>query len=404
MSYLSSYLTYASDNEASPKFHKWCGLVSLSAFVGRRVWIPSGEQHIYPNLYVGLVGSPASGKSMSLGLAERVVSSGANVPVSSGAVTVQALMQDLGKKENQREFMLGGELVTTTPHVIFSGELVSLLGPEPQHMINFLTDLYDTDREWVNKTKNQGTDRISRPCLTLLGCITPTTLENMVKGKMVNAGFTRRMIPVVGRTFGKPFPFLEFDPKHKTAKGECIVHGKKLEVLAGPMEWAPAAKDWYVSWYRTNYARKHAELNSVFQSYLSAKHVILQKVALLLALSQEPRLLLTVDALAEADAWLSEVDPDVLAVWGGGGGRNELAPLTHEIEKAVKDAGPDGLSLKQLLVRFRDNARQHEMQEILNSLVATESITQYSANLGPGTVLCYRHRHHDDPSPEPPTT
>src|SRR3954470_20553842 len=91
MSFLRDYLTYATGNEAPDLFHVWSGYAALSAAVSRRVWLVDGDQAIFPNLYVMLVGDAGCGKSTALRRAKRMLAELGTVPISRNVETPEGL-------------------------------------------------------------------------------------------------------------------------------------------------------------------------------------------------------------------------------------------------------------------------------------------------------------------------
>lgn len=112
--------------------------------------------------------------------------------------------------------------------------------------------------------------------------------------------------------------------------------------------------------------------NPIMRRYHSAKDVLLLKIATLLSLAEAPELVLRKSALERGLVWLEELEKDLLIVLGGGG-RNDLAPLTLQIERFVNES-PKGVTRKLLLAQFMQDARDEEIDSVLQHLVETESI------------------------------
>src|SRR5690606_6784249 len=140
---------YSSGNEASIDYHKWCGLSILSAAAGRKFKVNFGNIIIYPNLYVFLVGAPASGKSTAMSIARRLLATSPNQFIAPSSMTTEALTQLMGKADGtsikQTFIDEGGTTHDFLQVNIFSNEIVTLLGANPQGMMDMLTDIYECE-------------------------------------------------------------------------------------------------------------------------------------------------------------------------------------------------------------------------------------------------------------------
>lgn len=366
--YFDNYLYYASENEASPRYHQWACLSTLSVAVSRRVWVSQGDWKVYPNLYMLFVGDPASGKSIALSFAEKLVQSFTTYPIAPNSITREMLSQTMARSD--KNSFLHNNVVTEFTHMtVFSDELIMFLGAEPIRMIDFLTAIYSAEGSFQIATKNKGSDVIVNPCLVLLGLLTPNTLTSMLAQNLVSGGFSRRVLLIYAKDRGTPKPRPKFLDSHRSAKQWCSDYAKKCQNLCGPFVWTPAAEAWFDDWYiRIKDPTMRKEQNDVLRRYWSAKDVLLLKVAMLYSLSQRPELVLDVEALIEADIMLSALEPDILTILGGGG-RNELAPITHHVEAFVREH--PGIRETQIRARFLNQATDAEIHTMLTHLHET---------------------------------
>ena len=96
--YFRDYMFYTSENETDPKLHRWACLFTLAATLSRRVFIRQGDWEIYPNLYMFFVGAPASGKSVALDMARKLIVSVSEIELAPDQITREALTQHMDKK------------------------------------------------------------------------------------------------------------------------------------------------------------------------------------------------------------------------------------------------------------------------------------------------------------------
>jgi hypothetical protein len=259
---------------------------------------------------------------------------------------------------------------------VCSDELVMFLGAEPVRMIDFVTSVYSCEGAFRVATKNKGVDEILNPCLVLVGLLTPSTLNSMLTQNLVSGGFSRRVLLVYAKERGKPRPFPEFNDSHRTSETFCINYAKDVQKLAGPFAWTEPAKVWFSDWYiNVKDVRMRNESNDIMRSYWTARDNLMLKVAMLLALSKKRELILDIETLMEADDMLTNIEPDILTILGGGG-RNELAPITLQILNYIKD-NPSGVREALIRARFMTSANDNEILAMLNHLVDTHKITRH---------------------------
>ncbi len=68
-----TYFSFIRDTEPPLHYHRWCLLSSIGALLARQVYINHGHFKIYPNLYVTLLGEPASRKSTAIKLVKKLI-------------------------------------------------------------------------------------------------------------------------------------------------------------------------------------------------------------------------------------------------------------------------------------------------------------------------------------------
>ena len=375
MSYLSDYLFYASENECDPKFHRWAGLMVLSAAASRKIWVQYGDWKISPNMYVFFVGPPAAGKSVAMELAEKVVHDFTDITIAPNAITAASLVQTMGDKKSRREYTHDGQVFEFSPVTIFSDELVSLLGPEPTQMIDLLTALYSNGSVYRNHTKNQGKDEIPRPCITMICCLTPQVLSAMLTEKMISGGLTRRMTLVYCAQRGPAKPWPQMTPPHFEAKNRCVEYARNVQKLSGPIALTASARAFYERWYLEikDAQMRDPEADMVMQQYFSAKNIHLLKLSTLVALSDRTDMVIDQGHVEQALTMLDELEPDIMRILGSGG-RNDLAPLTRDIAEYVKVC--DVVPLKRILLKFQSAGRRAEIDEVLKTLCDSNILCQ----------------------------
>lgn len=382
-SFLESYRTYSSGNEAHPTYHIFSGLIALSSIIGRRVWVDMGAFHYVPNLYVVLVGPSGNRKTTAMTPAKNLIRA-LNLPYSGECVTKEKLVLDIFAQERVIKDMPKEyeAFKVFSPMTCVVTELSEFLGAGGLGMINFLVTIYDQDFYDI-RTKNKGDTSITGPYLCLLGCTTPDWITIYLKQDVISGGFSRRAIFVYESTKGAPIPIPVVTPEMATAWQNLLAHSKKLMDVKGPMIWDPAAREFYCQWY-IEHSKRNAP-HPMLVGYFESKHAQLLKIATLLSLSDSFDRVLTTRHLQFALEILGLAEANMAKVFAGMG-RNELNPVANKIIEAIrmqpeveKKVGALTQRIriipeKQLRAMFFHEASSMEMDQILKHLEDTGKI------------------------------
>lgn len=396
MSFLDNYKVYSSGNEAPPIYHTWAGISALSSLVSRRVWLSQGQFTVYPNLYVLFVGNPGNGKSTAMKIARRLVRKfGKTSPVAPASITREALTKDLGDPEGDHRlsFKYRAEDLEYCHVSIFANELVTLLGTSPLHMIEFLTDIWDEEEEFKVKTKNKGSDSIPRPNVTLLGCMTPDTTNNLLKENIISGGFARRCIFVYADRRGDPIPRPQTTPEQREAEAACIKWGQKLAVLNGEFVWTDDAIELFDSWYVENYELVQENTDLLLNGYYTTKNMLVLKVAMMLSLSKTLDLTLHAEQIQQAIDLLGKTEKHLSRVFEGTG-RNPEAGIAAKIMSLVTSRR-EAVKRKEVTAEMFKHGTLSEINEAIQHLVTANKIQELTTDFGGmvGTaeqIACYQ--------------
>lgn len=385
MSFLKNHLLYCSGNEAPPLYHIFAGFSLLSSLVGRRVWIKQGIFTFYPNLYIILVGSPGGGKSTALDEAKKFVRICKTLPLSGDAMTVQALLRNMTEESegkvnpHMKSYKYDGKIIPYAPISIFAGEFISFISMDPYGWITFLTTIYHEDVHEV-KTKNKGNDLLMGPYITMLGCLTPDTQQNLLQQKVIGGGFSRRAIYVWASGRGEPIAFPEVTPEMEQAQLDCLEYGRLLQkVEPGPMVWSPEARAWYEPWYvNLRYGLRDGKIGTATTvGYYESKHVQLMKLAMLYSLSESTEKILKVEHFLTALGYLEETEKNLDKVFAGTG-PNPHAGVAEKIMEILERVAKPMTSKELYKAMFRE-ANREDIDSILHHLTATDRIMRWEA-------------------------
>lgn len=232
-SFLRLYLQYVGNTESPRIFHVWAGLSAISACLGRRCWLPSGIGEIWPNMYVVLVGPPATRKGAAIKFAKTLLDKNTLVkfaPNDTGGQRQGLIkaMTDVGESEGGQEEIaslmasvhaetgstfagiMGARDVldklnsvqfdTRDPRTMYivASELNSILGENNTQMLTFLQEMWDgvPYRYQLRNTEYEIKDGL----LSILGGTTPAQIALAMPSQAIGQGFTSRIIFVYADT------------------------------------------------------------------------------------------------------------------------------------------------------------------------------------------------------------
>ena len=306
MTNFDKWMLYTSRLPSPDNFIRWSWYYTIAAALQRRVWIGSGHQACYPNMYCILVGPPGVGKGLVLKEVSNMLkhwtldmskgnekiatteenkaviessvaanlknatsvefqgnSKGAKdtikpllIPVCADSITCEALIKVIGdnyRYVNYIEEAAGVRKVKAYGHssvCFILPELSSLMKKNTQNTNNFLLSIYDCpiDHEYISITR--GKDRIRRGCLNIIAGTTPSFMQTTFSEDLIGEGFSSRThyIFATKNRFNKMFLSAP-TPEQEKARDELLAHIKKLTTLYGNVRISQTTHEWLEEWW-----------------------------------------------------------------------------------------------------------------------------------------------------------
>lgn len=277
--WLHAYYEYTKELESPDSYHLWVGLSVIASAVRRNVYIDQGFYHLYPNMFIILVGpSRKMGKSTAIRQGRRLLLSVPEITFGPDSVTRADLIRSMGKISKP------GKVTAMTIH---STELSSLIEPSGIEMVQFLTDIYDCEwnpKGWRYSTKHQGKDIIYNPVLNILAGTTPSWISEGLPVHVTEHGFTGRTI------FIYEDQLRQMNPRPKEPQ-KALVEAlqedlNRISNIKGKFYLTPSADKLYQKLYHSIGSTSPADYRLDSFHWSKAK-VHLLKVAMLLSLAED---------------------------------------------------------------------------------------------------------------------
>lgn len=359
--FLRDYREFTSGNEAHPTYHLFTSLVALSSIISRRVWLDMEYFTIFPNLYVVLVGPPGNRKTSAMSTGKALLRELKEIPFSGECISKEKLVLDM--TEQERGIMdlpdKYAKMRLYSPMTVMVTELSEFLSISAAGMIGFLTDVYDQEF-YEHKTKNKGTSVITGPFLNVLACTTPEWITTYLRSDIISGGFSRRTLFVNETEKSARIAFPTITPAMSSAWGRVLQHSRILLKVRGPFLWSPEAREYYTKWYIAYSPPSDESL----VGYYETKHIQMLKLAMLVALSDDPtKLVLEVRHIEVALSFLSLVESNLAKVFEAMG-RNDLNRIASKTLDVIR---------RSPSIEYTD-LQGHKQQGILIQLKKLEQI------------------------------
>ncbi len=389
MTFLENYGRYNEANEVPDIFTLWGGLFLLSTSLQRRVYATQSRSTnsydtIIPSLYLGLIGSPGSGKSFAKAQAKRMFSEVfPNYPLGASSQSLETIVTDLSKDGTLVSYQNeANETIRTHSLTFFINEFNNWLRINPTAMIDFLTDIYG-ERFYDAKTVKRGLEPIELPVINILACGVKDWFQDNFKTKILSGGFARRFICVYHPHERKHKPDQTIHAEHITAWNACVAHLQKLSTLTGRFQWSDDAWNHYAEWYRD--PNNFRSPNELLLQFYSSKNIQVIKLAMLYAANEEePKLTLEKHHFINAIATLDSIEPQMLELFCGVG-RNEYAIYMQKMLKHVATAG-GRITDKKLLNAMTTDITLPEYLSLKGQLRHTDQLIEQNVIIPPDTI------------------
>ncbi len=365
--WIKAYVDHTRFSESPTPFHFWTAVSTVAGALRRRVWIDERHFQWTPNFYIVLVGPPGvAAKSTSVRIGMSLLRKVDGIHFGPKSATWQAMTAALQRAEGYIEQDDGsGDLLRIPMSCITIPitELGTFFKMEDTAMMDVLVDLWDGQLEdWGHETRTQDPILIKNPWINIIGCTTPSWIQQHIKEDMIGGGLISRMIFVFGdrKRHLVAYPSEQVLGKDYTNRqGKLTRDLQEIALLQGPYKVNQEAIEWGTNWYDElwNKPRPVHLASHRYNAYISRKQTHVHKLAMVLAAARSNELTITLEILSEAVDLITSIEPDMNQVFEAIGVVDQ-ARHTTELTSYVstyKFLTPDKLwSLVQNIMPLRD--------------------------------------------------
>lgn len=194
--WLDDFERWAAPIPTVPLYRRWAGVMAASAAVQRRRWLPTKPGPIFPNLYVVLVSTPGTGKTMAMNGARAVLSymKEGVAGVLPDSVTRASMLDEMAKHLHTEKN--GSGMYVWVGASLMTDELSILLHEYDRDLISHWSKLWDNLPyfEEARRHSDKKLLRLEQPFLTFFAGVQPSVLGNILPEHAWTQGFCSRTL------------------------------------------------------------------------------------------------------------------------------------------------------------------------------------------------------------------
>lgn len=309
--WIETFLDYTKPIPSAGLFRLWGAIGAVGAAMERRTFTRLAGGEVYPNLFLLLVGAPASGKTLAILHVRDLFKQAKCFYLAAKGITKPALLDAINR--SQRAIKVS-DVDILQYHSLFAAtpEFGVLLPAHDTEFLNVLNDLFDNPPDYRDETRTSKSVDIANPQINILGGTQPSYLAGLLPEEAWGMGFMSRIIMIYASKaprLADLFAVPELDAGQKKFLIGGLVN---LSKLRGPFGWHIAAVEELNRWYTTGMdpAPEHSKL----EYYLGRRLLTIVKLSMISAASRSAEMIVELRDLTRAKDWLFAAEtmmPDV---------------------------------------------------------------------------------------------
>lgn len=332
--WIEDFVDYARDENLPLIFTKWSALSALAATLERRVFCRIRPEPLYPNLYVMLVGPPASGKSSTIGrvveLTRKVKSDRYRVNHGPDDLTKASLLDYMSSVQTVLD-----EGTEYTSVYLALDEMGTGLSFFDTGLMTFMSKMFDgADQSFTEQRRTRGKPLvITKPVVNLIVGVQPGFLAQNVPELAWQQGMLSRFVMIYSESVRKKKSVFSSVVRSFSIQQTLLADLKTLFGLQGEVSFALDAKDRLDEILQDEMQEPtHPKL----RFYNNRRVMFLGKLAMLSSISRSSSMMIEIFDVERAWEWLHEAEETMPLVFRNMVGSNDDMILT-EIQFELRD-------------------------------------------------------------------
>ena len=387
--WIGGFTSYTEGRGSPLIWRKWAAIFTIAAAVERKVWITTSKGKLFPNLYVLLVGSAGTGKSLATSTVYDILETlrdEGELHLAPTSVTKASLIDRLSEA-TRRVIRLSETppLVSFNSLAIVPNEFGVFLPAYDSEFMNALTDLWDCKNYSETRRTNKLSINIPASQLNLFSATTPSYLNGFLPEGAWEQGFMSRVILVYSGAAEYTDLFATFNNDKQLY--DCLIQDiAEINRMYGELKIADDVKEAINHWGRNGCepAPSHPKLTH----YVARRPAHLLKLCMIAAISAGETYMITLDHYAEAMDWLVQTEtaiPDIFKAMKTGGDGRIIEECYHFIyEQYMKSRKP---ILEHRVYHFlQERTPSHNVGRMVEVMEKAGLISKQFADSGVGYI------------------
>lgn len=332
MDFIEDFIRLTAHLPAGERFRRWTAIAACGAALERRCWTPLVGGHFYPNMFILLLGGPASGKTVPIGKAQELLTG--IIPLAPDSATKASFLDALA--EAQVLQVHGGDPIEYTCLAVVNDEFGNFLKEYDHVFLNVLNRLYDGRPTHDDRVRHGGFSvNIQRPLVSILAGTQPDYLSLIMPDSAWNTGFMTRTVMVFSGDEHYDNDVWADPPEENAEWGGLRNHLCSLTKWYGPFKWEKSAQREWSQWRSDRCPPSPPSPR--LRYYASRRAFFVVKLGMASAASRGSRLV-TRDDLSRARDWLIDAERDIDEIFarmsGKASDRGTLDDMMAQVRKA----------------------------------------------------------------------
>ena len=314
MDWIEEFLTLT-DGLCSPhQFRLWSAISAVAGAMERRLFVRTSLGVEFANMYILLVGPPASGKTEAIRPIREIWHLTNNLAVAPQNATKAALVDVMIAAHRNYVFPGGKEALDYHSVQFPNSELGNVIFSHDLELLSFLNDIFDNDKTYRERKRylNGGKEiQITNPQLNILFGTQPKFLSSIFPEEAWGMGTMSRFIMIFGDKAPKPELFGSINDRSAHYR-ELARWMSEWTEMHGVFKFTDAARDCALKYYESlTPIPDHPRL----ETYLGRRFRYLVRLSMVSALARTNTLVIDDFDVERSRHWLLNAEAQMPSIF-----------------------------------------------------------------------------------------
>lgn len=313
--WLEAWLKIFDQTNIPAPYVLWAGIFAIGAALQNKVYFDRGLRKIYPNLYVWIIGPPATGKSIPAETAANMLRNLPNANVHSGELTKSYLLKYLqscclqqrleDKMVDEKGKEINVRRIVSPSVILHSDELAAGVGSGELaiDLLKHLVQMYTVPEHYDYGTVAHSGIFIENPLINWIACSTQSWLQRAVPKDLFDSGLIARVNTITAQFPSRP----PRDVKIDESEIKALIHDLLfISTFSGQFHFSPEAEQLRLKTVDELHDKRRKMNEDIVQALYGREEDQAIKVSMILSASVRNDLLITEDIYNSALRFVSE--------------------------------------------------------------------------------------------------